>query len=88
MSSIGHQLRSEIIAHLVNIKTLCVVKVCALSNLIYKFCTVLIGFAFRFKRFQDLTVDQFREIRAKAGGLILLLPQNVSKLTVEQRQVS
>lgn len=41
-----------------------------------------------FFRFQDLTVDQFREIRAKAGGLILLLPRNLADLTAEQRQVS
>lgn len=40
------------------------------------------------RRFQDLTADRFREIRAKAGGLILLLPQNLADLTAEQRQVS
>lgn len=38
-------------------------------------------------RFQDLTVDQFRDIRAKAGGLILLMPQNVTELNSELRQV-
>lgn len=38
-------------------------------------------------RFQDLTVDQFRDIRAKAGGLILLMPQNATELNTELRQV-
>lgn len=38
-------------------------------------------------RFQDITVDQFRDIRAKAGGLIILLPDNLSRLSAEQRQV-
>lgn len=38
-------------------------------------------------RFQDLTVDQFRDIRAKAGGLILLMPQNITELNPELRQV-
>lgn len=34
-----------------------------------------------------MTIDQFREIRTKAGGLILLLPQNVSSIGTEERQV-
>lgn len=34
-----------------------------------------------------MTVDQFRDIRAKAGGLIILLPDNLSRLSAEQRQV-
>ncbi|XP_059608640.1 BOS complex subunit NCLN [Phlebotomus argentipes] len=37
-------------------------------------------------RFQDLTIDQFREIRAKAGGLVLLLPQDLSTLSADDRQ--
>lgn len=43
-------------------------------------------YAFKY-RFQDMTIDQFREIRAKAGGLIILLPDNLSHLSAEQRQV-
>lgn len=39
-------------------------------------------------RFQDLAVEQFREIRAKAGGLVLLLPENITSLSAEKRQVS
>lgn len=34
-----------------------------------------------------MTVDQFRDIRARAGGLIILLPDNLSRLSAEQRQV-
>ncbi|GAB0088901.1 Nicalin [Sergentomyia squamirostris] len=37
-------------------------------------------------RFQDLTIDQFREIRAKAGGLVLLLPQDLNTLSADDRQ--
>lgn len=40
-----------------------------------------------FQRFQDLTVDQFREIRAKAGGVIILLPEDMSLLSSEEKQV-
>lgn len=32
-------------------------------------------------------MDQFREIRAKAGGLVLLLPENATTLSAEKRQV-
>lgn len=39
-------------------------------------------------RFQDLTVEHFREIRARAGGLIVLLPDNLSPLSAERKQVS
>lgn len=35
-----------------------------------------------------MSIDQFREIRAKAGGLILLLPENFSELSTEEKQVS
>jgi hypothetical protein len=34
-----------------------------------------------------MTIDQFREIRAKAGGLVILLPEDVTSLSVEERQV-
>ncbi|XP_058824311.1 BOS complex subunit ncln [Topomyia yanbarensis] len=37
-------------------------------------------------RFQDMTIDQFREIRAKAGGLVILLPEDVSSLSLEEKQ--
>lgn len=33
-----------------------------------------------------MTIDQFREIRAKAGGLIILLPETLSTLSTEERQ--
>lgn len=38
-------------------------------------------------RFQDMTIDQFREIRNKAGGLIVLLPKNLRDLTAEEKEV-
>lgn len=34
-----------------------------------------------------MSVDQFREIRVKAGGLIILLPENVAALSIEEKQV-
>lgn len=37
-------------------------------------------------RFQDMTIDQFREIRLKAGGLIILLPKNLQDLTLEEKE--
>lgn len=37
-------------------------------------------------RFQDMTIDQFREIRAKAGGLVILLPEDISSLSLEEKQ--
>uniref|UniRef100_U5EYI1 Nicalin n=1 Tax=Corethrella appendiculata TaxID=1370023 RepID=U5EYI1_9DIPT len=37
-------------------------------------------------RFQDMTIDQFREIRLKAGGLVILLPNDISTLSFEERQ--
>lgn len=39
-------------------------------------------------RFQDLTIDQFRDIRSKAGGLVIMFFENISKLSFEERQVS
>lgn len=38
-------------------------------------------------RFQDLSLEQFREIRSKAGGLIVLLPDDISLLTLDEKQV-
>ena len=38
-------------------------------------------------RLQDITIDQFREIRQKAGGLVILLPQHVSDMTFEEKEV-
>lgn len=37
-------------------------------------------------RFQDMTIDQFREIRAKAGGLVVLLPEDTARLSLEEKQ--
>ncbi|XP_017471269.1 PREDICTED: nicalin isoform X1 [Rhagoletis zephyria] len=37
-------------------------------------------------KLQDLTIDQFREIRQKAGGLVILLPKNVSAMTFEEKE--
>lgn len=37
-------------------------------------------------RFQDMTIDQFREIRAKAGGLVILLPEDTASLSLEEKQ--
>lgn len=38
-------------------------------------------------KLQDLTVDHFRNIRSKAGGLVVVLPENLSNLGVEEKQV-
>lgn len=53
-------------------------------NLIYYRIFVVIFLCFRL---QDMSVDQFREIRAKAGGLIILLPENLAALSFEEKQV-
>lgn len=37
-------------------------------------------------RFQDMTIDQFQEIRNKAGGLIVLLPKDISSFTNDMKQ--
>ncbi|KAL1403352.1 hypothetical protein pipiens_005701 [Culex pipiens pipiens] len=37
-------------------------------------------------RFQDMTIDQFREIRAKAGGLVIRLPEDTAQLSLEEKQ--
>ncbi|XP_039276240.1 nicalin-like [Nilaparvata lugens] len=39
-------------------------------------------------RMQDISADQFREIRAKAGALLVALPRDLSTLTDKQKQVS
>jgi hypothetical protein len=35
-----------------------------------------------------MTIDQFREIRNKAGGLIILLPKNIRDLTADEKEVN
>lgn len=37
-------------------------------------------------RIQDITIDQFVEIRAKAGALLLVLPKNDTMLTPEEKE--
>ncbi|XP_075981710.1 BOS complex subunit ncln [Anticarsia gemmatalis] len=37
-------------------------------------------------RVQDITIDQFMEIRAKAGALLLVLPKNDTVLTPEEKE--
>lgn len=37
-------------------------------------------------RLQDMTIDHFREIRAKAGGLVVLLPEDSAALSLEDKQ--
>ncbi|XP_050089617.1 nicalin-1 [Anopheles aquasalis] len=37
-------------------------------------------------RLQDMTIDHFREIRAKAGGLVVLLPENTAALSLEEKE--
>lgn len=39
-------------------------------------------------RVQDITIDQFMEIRSKAGALLLVLPKNYTLLTTEEKEVS
>lgn len=34
-----------------------------------------------------MTIDQFREIRNKAGGLIVMLPKSLVDLTAEEKEV-
>lgn len=35
---------------------------------------------------QDLTIENFRNIKAKAGGLLILLPDNIALLSTEDRE--
>ncbi|XP_075217184.1 BOS complex subunit NCLN [Lycorma delicatula] len=37
-------------------------------------------------RMQDITADQFREIRAKAGALLVVLPEDLSALSEDNKQ--
>jgi len=37
-------------------------------------------------RLQDITIDQYKEIRAKAGGLVILLPNDFAALSFEEKQ--
>lgn len=37
-------------------------------------------------KLQDLTIDHFRNIRSKAGALLVVLPSDLSKLNTEERQ--
>lgn len=37
-------------------------------------------------KLQDLSVDQFRDIRAKAGALLIVLPRTISALSSEEKQ--
>lgn len=39
-------------------------------------------------RLQDISSDQFREIRAKAGALLVVLPKNMEHLPQEDKKVS
>lgn len=84
------QFGSKIIVHLDNIETLHFHQVCHSKRGHYlTFLELKSDFSFcRGLRFQDLTVEQFLEIRSKAGGLVVLLPECLSKLSAEQRQVS
>lgn len=38
-------------------------------------------------RVQDITIDQFMEIRSKAGALLLVLPKNDTVLSNEEKEV-
>lgn len=38
-------------------------------------------------RLKDLTIDMYRNVRSKAGALIVELPESVSNITQEEKQV-
>lgn len=38
-------------------------------------------------RLQDLTIDHYKEIRNKAGGLVVIMPNDFSLLSYEEKQV-
>lgn len=38
-------------------------------------------------RLQDITIDHFREIRAKAGALLVVLPKPMDDMSSEEKQV-
>lgn len=37
-------------------------------------------------KLQDITIEQFREIRQKAGGLVILLPKHIALMKVEEKE--
>lgn len=37
-------------------------------------------------KLQDLSIDHFREIRAKAGALLIVLPREIASLSTEEKQ--
>lgn len=39
-------------------------------------------------KLEDLTIDHYKEIRSKAGGLVILMPKDFSLLSYEEKQVS
>lgn len=38
-------------------------------------------------KLQDLTIDQFRNIKTKAGALLIILQKNLSELSNDDKQV-
>lgn len=38
-------------------------------------------------RFQDLTVDSYKNIKSKAGALLAMFPKNIKELSQEDKQV-
>lgn len=38
-------------------------------------------------KLQELTVDHFRNVRMKAGALLIVLPEELSQLSPEDKQV-
>lgn len=38
-------------------------------------------------RLQDITIDHFREIRVKAGALLVVLPKDMDEMSLEEKQV-
>lgn len=38
-------------------------------------------------RLEDITADRFRELRTKAGALLVVLPQHMMSLLEEEKQV-
>ena len=38
-------------------------------------------------RLEDITIDQFREVRSRAGALLVMLPQQLSDLSDDVKQV-
>ena len=38
-------------------------------------------------KIQDLSIEQFRDVSEKAGALIVVLPSDLTALTIEDREV-